>query len=168
MNSTTVLTPNELEIRIERTFDALRAHVFSVYTDPKLIPEWWGEGTVVEKMDVRPGVKAGANNGFVRIRRAAPAATARRVGIQKRRNEASPMKTMTCRQLGGPCDFPHHGQTANQAIKAQDQHLKDVVAHGDAVHDPALREMQGRWKHPISGMGWYRKAKRDFAALPED
>jgi uncharacterized protein YndB with AHSA1/START domain len=55
MNNTTVLTPNELEIRIERTFDAPRAHVFSVYTDPKLIPEWWGDGTVVEEMDVRPG-----------------------------------------------------------------------------------------------------------------
>jgi uncharacterized protein YndB with AHSA1/START domain len=55
MNTTTVTTPNELEIRVERTFDAARAHVFSVYTDPKLIPEWWGDDTVVEEMDVRPG-----------------------------------------------------------------------------------------------------------------
>lgn len=55
MNATSVTTPNELEIRIERIFDAPRAHVFSVWTDPKLIPEWWGEGTVVEEMDVRPG-----------------------------------------------------------------------------------------------------------------
>jgi uncharacterized protein YndB with AHSA1/START domain len=55
MNDTTVTTPNELEIRVERTFDAPRAHVFSVWTDPKLIPEWWGDGTVVEEMDVRPG-----------------------------------------------------------------------------------------------------------------
>jgi uncharacterized protein YndB with AHSA1/START domain len=55
MNSTEVTTPSELEIRIERIFDAPREHVFSVWTDPKLIPEWWGEGTVVEEMDVRPG-----------------------------------------------------------------------------------------------------------------
>ena len=55
MNETTVTTPNELEIRVERIFDAPRAHVFSVWTDPKLIPEWWGDGTVVEEMDVRPG-----------------------------------------------------------------------------------------------------------------
>jgi uncharacterized protein YndB with AHSA1/START domain len=55
MNDTTVTTPNELEIRVERTFDAPRAHVFSVWTDPELIPEWWGDGTVVEEMDVRPG-----------------------------------------------------------------------------------------------------------------
>jgi uncharacterized protein YndB with AHSA1/START domain len=55
MNATTVTTPSELEIRVERVFDAPRTHVFSVWTDPKLIPEWWGEGTVVEEMDVRPG-----------------------------------------------------------------------------------------------------------------
>ena len=55
MNTTTVTTPNELEIRVERIFDAPRPHVFSVWTDPKLIPEWWGDGTVVEEMDVRPG-----------------------------------------------------------------------------------------------------------------
>jgi hypothetical protein len=27
--------------------------------------------------------------------------------------------------------------------------------------------MKGRWRHPISGMGWYRAAKRNFAQLPE-
>jgi uncharacterized protein YndB with AHSA1/START domain len=55
MNETTVTRPNELEIRVERVFDAPREHVFSVWTSPELIPEWWGEGTVVEEMDVRPG-----------------------------------------------------------------------------------------------------------------
>ena len=54
-DTTTVTTPNELEIRVERIFDAPRAHVFSVWTDPELIPEWWGDGTVVEEMDVRAG-----------------------------------------------------------------------------------------------------------------
>jgi uncharacterized protein YndB with AHSA1/START domain len=55
MNETTVTTPSELEIRVERVFDAPRAHVFSVWTNPELIPEWWGDETVVEEMDVRPG-----------------------------------------------------------------------------------------------------------------
>jgi hypothetical protein len=77
------------------------------------------------------------------------------------------MKTMTCRQLGGPCDFSHAGETADAVIKAQDRHLREMVDGGDQTHAPALKEMKGRWKHPISGMGWYRQAKRDFAALPE-
>jgi len=55
MNETIVTTPGELEIRVERVFDAPRAHVFSVWTDPQLIPGWWGDETVVEEMDVRPG-----------------------------------------------------------------------------------------------------------------
>jgi predicted small metal-binding protein len=77
------------------------------------------------------------------------------------------MKTMTCRQLDGPCDFALHGATADEVIKAQDKHLKDAVAAGDDTHRGALDEMKGRWKHPISGMGWYRAAKRNFAALPD-
>jgi uncharacterized protein YndB with AHSA1/START domain len=52
---TQVTTPNELEIRVERVFDAPRDHVFRVWTDPVLIPEWWGDGTTVEEMDVREG-----------------------------------------------------------------------------------------------------------------
>jgi hypothetical protein len=78
------------------------------------------------------------------------------------------MKTMTCQQLGGPCDLALHGETADEIIKEQDRHLNDIVAAGDAAHEAALKEMKGRWKHPISGMGWYRKTKRDFAGLPED
>ncbi|MDT4988748.1 MAG: hypothetical protein QOI74_2842, partial [Micromonosporaceae bacterium] len=66
------------------------------------------------------------------------------------------MKTMTCKQLGGPCDLALQGETANDVIKAQDSHLKQVVASGDAAHESALKQMQGRWKNPIAGMGWYR------------
>ena len=51
----TVTTPTETEIRLERVFDAPREHVFAAFTDPELIPEWWGPGTTVDEMDVRPG-----------------------------------------------------------------------------------------------------------------
>jgi predicted small metal-binding protein len=78
------------------------------------------------------------------------------------------VKTMTCKQLGGACDFPLHGNTADEVIKAQDRHLKETVAGGDDTHNSALKAMKGRWRHPISGMAWYRKTKSDFAALPED
>lgn len=78
------------------------------------------------------------------------------------------MKSMTCKQLGGPCDHVHEGDTADEVIQAQDQHLKDMVADGDTAHGPARDEMKGRWKRPVSGLRWYRTAKKDFAALPED
>ncbi|MHB1497248.1 MAG: hypothetical protein ACYCXN_04980 [Acidimicrobiales bacterium] len=78
------------------------------------------------------------------------------------------MKTMTCKQLGGPCDLAHRGATADEVIKAQDRHLREMVDGGDDNHQVALRAMKGRWRHPISGMGWYRQAKRDFAGLPDE
>jgi len=78
------------------------------------------------------------------------------------------VKTMTCQQLGGPCDLALHGNTADEVIKAQDKHLREAVENGDDAHRSALNDMKGRWKHPISGMGWYRSTKKAFAGLPED
>jgi hypothetical protein len=78
------------------------------------------------------------------------------------------MKTMTCNQLGGPCDVAIRGATADEVIKAEDQHLRQMVASGDAAHEPALNAMKGRWKNPVSGLSWYRRTKRAFAALADD
>jgi hypothetical protein len=79
------------------------------------------------------------------------------------------VKTMTCKQLGGPCDAAINGNSADEVIKAQDTHLREVVAGGDETHRAALKEMQGRWRDPIRGMGWWhKKTTKDFAALRED
>jgi len=78
------------------------------------------------------------------------------------------MKTMTCSQMGGPCDASFNGNTADDVIKAQDKHLKEMVAKGDETHKSALKMMQDRWKNPLKGMGWYIKTQRAFADLPED
>jgi predicted small metal-binding protein len=77
------------------------------------------------------------------------------------------VKTMTCHDLGGPCDLAHRGDSADEIIKAQDHHLKEVVEAGDAAHVPARDDMKGRWRHPIKSMGWYNDVKKRFAELPE-
>jgi uncharacterized protein YndB with AHSA1/START domain len=54
----TVTTPSDREIHVKREFDAPRDRVFAAYTDPKLVPEWWGPRgttTTVDVMDVRAG-----------------------------------------------------------------------------------------------------------------
>ena len=76
------------------------------------------------------------------------------------------MRTMTCRQLGGPCDLALTGETADDVIKAQDRHLHEAVGGGDAGHQPALEQMKGRWRHPVRAAGWYRETKKAFADLP--
>lgn len=57
-NPTTLTTPSDREIIMERVFDAPREHVFKAHTDPQAIPHWWGRRgstTTVDKMDLRPG-----------------------------------------------------------------------------------------------------------------
>ncbi len=58
LKTATVTKPTDRTIRIEREFDAPRDLVFATYTDPDLVPEWWGpRGTTAEvvEMDVRTG-----------------------------------------------------------------------------------------------------------------
>lgn len=78
------------------------------------------------------------------------------------------MKTMTCRDLGGPCDLAHRGETADDVINAQDQHLKEVVKAGDTDHVPAREDMKGRWRRPKKSLSWYFDVKKRFAELPDD
>jgi uncharacterized protein YndB with AHSA1/START domain len=50
--------PSDREIELTRVFDAPCELVFKAFTDPELIPRWWGwrdSTTIVDKMDVRPG-----------------------------------------------------------------------------------------------------------------
>lgn len=78
------------------------------------------------------------------------------------------MKTMTCRALGGPCDLEHHGENADEVIKAQDRHLREAERSGDTIHQEAREAMKGRWRHPMKSMRWYQDAKQAFADLPSD
>ena len=78
------------------------------------------------------------------------------------------MKTMTCRDLGGPCELAFQGESADEVIKAQDKHLKDAVDAGDSTHAEARKAMQGRWKHPKKSMDWYSATQKAFAALPDN
>ena len=56
--TTAMTTPSDREIVSERVFDAPRDRVFAAYTDPELIPQWWGPRrltTTVDQLDVTPG-----------------------------------------------------------------------------------------------------------------
>jgi len=58
--ATTTIYSEGGDLVFERTFDAPRALVWKAFTDPDLIPRWWGPhatSTTVESLDVRPGGK---------------------------------------------------------------------------------------------------------------
>ena len=77
------------------------------------------------------------------------------------------MKTMTCRQMGGPCDAPFHGTKADEVIRAEDNHLKEMVARGDETHESALKSMQDRWRNPISEWGGISRQGRPLLLFPK-
>jgi uncharacterized protein YndB with AHSA1/START domain len=53
----TVTTPSDREIRIERVFDAPREQVWKAFTDPGALAQWWGRGNklVIERFDLHRG-----------------------------------------------------------------------------------------------------------------
>jgi uncharacterized protein YndB with AHSA1/START domain len=58
--ATTEIYQDGTDLVFERTFDAPREKVWRAFTDPELIPRWWGpneSSTEVVEMDVRPGGK---------------------------------------------------------------------------------------------------------------
>ena len=126
MNETTVTTPNELEIRVERVFDAPRAHVFSVWTDPQLIPDWWGDGTVVEEMDVRPG-------GTYRFRTA----------LRRRRGRVPRGRAAGAARADVP--EPPADARVRGSRRADEADADDALRHDrGARHDDAVRRRGGR------------------------
>ena len=55
---TTTIYSEGGDLVFERTFDAPRDRVWRAFTDPELVPRWWGPHgttTTVVEMDVRPG-----------------------------------------------------------------------------------------------------------------
>jgi uncharacterized protein YndB with AHSA1/START domain len=49
MNISTLTTPTDRELRVERIFDAPRSLVWRAFTDRELIGQWWGRGN---KLDI--------------------------------------------------------------------------------------------------------------------
>ncbi|GAA2000133.1 SRPBCC family protein [Nocardiopsis rhodophaea] len=53
-----IVEPGRHDIVVTRVFDAPRDVVYAAFTDPDLIPKWWGPAqyeTTVDRAEVRPG-----------------------------------------------------------------------------------------------------------------
>ena len=80
------------------------------------------------------------------------------------------MKTMTCKQLYGPCDALIHGETAEAMMENSKKHAMDMAAKGDKVHIDAMKAMgeMHRNMDEEAVKQWMEKFRNDFAAQPED
>jgi len=75
------------------------------------------------------------------------------------------MKTMTCKQMGGPCNAPLHGETAEEMLSNGAKHLQESL---DEEHEKVLTMMEDMQKDPEAGKKWNDDFAKTFALLPED
>ena len=75
------------------------------------------------------------------------------------------MKTLTCRQLGGPCDMPIHGETAQELM---DNGTKHIRQSNDEGHKKVVAMMEDMRNDPEAGKKWQEDFDRKFAEAPED
>ena len=80
------------------------------------------------------------------------------------------MKTMTCKQLYGPCDALIHGETAEEMMENSKKHAMEMVAKGDMLHIEAMNAMKKQHMNMDSESvkQFMEKFQKDFAAQPED
>src|SRR5262245_63385473 len=55
--ASTLTTPGDREIQVERVFDAPRDLVWRAFTEPDLVAQWWGRGNrlEIERFEVERG-----------------------------------------------------------------------------------------------------------------
>jgi glycerol-3-phosphate cytidylyltransferase-like family protein len=80
------------------------------------------------------------------------------------------MKTMTCKQLYGPCDEPIRGESSQEMMENSKKHAMDMVAKGDKVHIEAMEAMKEQHANmePEAVKQWMEKFQNEFDAQPED
>ena len=80
------------------------------------------------------------------------------------------MKTMTCKQLYGPCDTLIHGATAEEMMENSKKHAMAMVASGDEVHINAMKTMGEMHQNmdETTIKQWMEKFQNDFNTVPED
>ena len=80
------------------------------------------------------------------------------------------MKTMTCKQLHGPCDTLIKGATAEEMMQNSQKHAMEMVASGDKVHIDAMEAMRKQHMDmtPEAQKQWMEKFQNEFAAMPND
>lgn len=77
------------------------------------------------------------------------------------------MKTMTCRQMGGPCDVAFTAVTSEEMMNKGAAHVTELSKTGDTEHKKVEEMMIASQTDPVAAKIWSDKFEADFAALPE-
>jgi predicted small metal-binding protein len=70
------------------------------------------------------------------------------------------MKTMTCAQLGGPCEAAITGST-------QEEFMANAMAHLEAAHPEMAASVKAASKDDPMMIEWNKKFQEDWAKTPD-
>jgi hypothetical protein len=78
------------------------------------------------------------------------------------------MKTMTCKQLGGPCDKQFQANTFEEMAELSKQHGMEMFQKQDKAHLDAMMKMQSVMQKPQEMQDWFESKRKEFEALEDD
>ena len=76
------------------------------------------------------------------------------------------MKTMTCLQLGGACNYEFHADTFDEMALQSQAHAREMFAVQDAAHLAAMEAMSVIMANPGAMIAWMDDKKQLFDSLP--
>lgn len=74
------------------------------------------------------------------------------------------MKTMTCKQMGGPCDTAISGSTPEEMVQNGAAHVTQMQ---DEEHKKVWQMMMDMQKDPAASQKWNTEFASKFSELPE-
>ena len=80
------------------------------------------------------------------------------------------MKTMTCKQMGGPetCNQEFHAGTFEEMAKISMKHGMEMFQKGDEEHIKVMNEMKKHMNEPDAMKDYIESKKEIFNSLPEN
>lgn len=77
------------------------------------------------------------------------------------------MKTMTCKQLGGACDYEFQANTFEEIAELSKQHGMAMHQKKDEPHLEAMKKMGELMKTTGAMDEWYESKRKMFESLPD-
>ena len=80
------------------------------------------------------------------------------------------MKTMNCKQLGGPetCDKEFHAKTFEEMAQLSKEHGMEMFQNGDEEHIKVMNKMKENMNDPDDMKDYMDTKKNIFDELPEE
>ncbi len=78
------------------------------------------------------------------------------------------MKSVTCKEMGGPCDTKVQGNTADEIMEKGGMHVNEMAEKGDEGHIKAKEMMDAAGSNPEELKKWQDHFMSVYNAAPEE